>query len=272
MSSIDLPETQYLLCERDGDWLTVWINRPEVRNALSTAVFAELSAVSEAARSDSTLRGITLRGKGGIFSAGGDLRMFRDVFQGADVDPAEIAASSRLFGEVYRAIDTLPQVVVVLVEGAAIAGGLGLVCVADIVIVTATARFALTETTLGIPPAQIAPLIARATGLKTARRLMLSAARFSGVEAVALGIADRVVADAAALDSAEAEVRDAVLKCAPHANAVTKALLIAPIADDATTIARAAQAYTECMLSDEGREGVASFFGKRLPRWAESAS
>lgn len=266
---MSLPPTQHLLCERDGDWLTVWINRPEVKNALSTEVFAELLAVSEAARSDATLRGITLRGKGGTFSAGGDLRMFRDIFQGEDIDPAEVAASSRFFGDVYRAIDTLPQVVVVLVEGAAIAGGLGLVCVADIAVVTADARFALTETTLGIPPAQIAPLIVRAIGPKAARRLMLSASRFDGTQAVALGIADRAVADAAALDAAESDIRDAVLKCGPRANAVTKALLLAPPADDATVIARAAEAYAECMLGDEGREGVAAFFGKRRPRWAE---
>lgn len=267
MTGPALPETQFLLCERDDAWLTVWINRPEVKNALSQEVFAELLAICDTVRRDDTLRGITLRGKGGTFSAGGDLRMFRDIFQGVDIDPASVAASSRFFGHVYRAIDTLPQVVVALVEGAAVAGGLGLMCVADVAIVTADTKFAMTETMLGISPAQIAPLVVRAVGIKAARRLMLTAARFSGAEAVALGLADQVVNDPLELAAAEGAIRCAVLRCAPQANAVTKALLLAPALDDDATIARAADAYTGCMLGPEGREGVAAFFDKRRPFW-----
>lgn len=270
MSAAGYPACDHLVLERDGGWLTVWINRPEVKNALSQAVFEELLAVSQVAREDAQLRGITIRGKGGIFSAGGDLTMFRDIFQGADVKAAIVAESSAFFGDVYAAIDTLPQVVVAAVEGAAIAGGLGLVAVADIAIVTDDARFAMTETTLGIPPAQIAPYVVRAIGVKAARRLMLSASRFSGVEAVALGIADQHVADAAALDRAEAEVRAQVMRCAPRANAVTKALIMRDAAVDAATISCAAAAYADCMLSPEGREGVSAFFEKRKPAWAES--
>ncbi len=169
MKTPALPLTRHLLCEPSQGWLTVWINRPEVKNALSNEVFEEFRSLAAALRTDLSIRGVTLRGKGGVFSAGGDLQMFRDIFQGADVDPAEVVRSSRMYGEIYREIDTLPQVVLALVEGAAIAGGLGLACVADVTIVTRSARFALTETTLGIPPAQIAPLIVRAIGPKAAR-------------------------------------------------------------------------------------------------------
>ena len=73
-------------------------------------------------------------------------------------------------------------------------------CCADVVVVCADAQFALTETTLGIPPAQIAPFVADRLGLRTARRLMLTAARFNGSDALALGLADFVAADAAALN------------------------------------------------------------------------
>lgn len=263
-----LPETRFLACERSGAWVTVWIDRPEVKNALSLEAFEELRDVFSAIRDDEGVRGVTLRGRGGTFSAGGDLKMFRDLFQG-DLGAEEIARSSRFFAEVYRLIDAMPQFVLMLVEGAAIAGGLGLVCVADFAVVTKDARFAMTETTLGIPPAQIAPLVVRAIGRKAARRLMLTASRFGGEEAARLGLADLAVEDGAALAAAEAAIRARVMQCAPGANAATKRLLLEVGAvDDAAFVERAARAYADCMLSAEGREGVAAFFGKRPPAWA----
>lgn len=265
------PDTQYLICEPSEGWMTIWLNRPEVRNALSNGVFEELHAVFSAVRRNAAIRGVTLRGKGGVFTAGGDLKMFRDLFQGATPDRDEVERSSRFYGEVYRYLDSMPQVVVMLVEGAAIAGGLGLLCVADVVVVTADAQFALTETTIGIPPAQIAPLVARAVGLKTARRLMLTASRFTGREAQQLGLADFVVDTPADLDRVELDIRRKVLKCAPRAVAVTKDLLLSSAdLDDAALIDMAARGYTDCMLADEGREGVSSFFEKRPPSWVRS--
>ena len=77
---------------------------------------------------------------------------------------------------------------------------------ADVVIVTAGAKFALTETTLGIPPAQIAPFVVERLGLKAARRLMLTAARFDGTEAQRLGLADFVVEGEADLERVEVDL------------------------------------------------------------------
>lgn len=263
------PEMRFLTCEQTGAWVSVWINRPEVKNALSAEVFEELRALFLAMRGDPTIRGVTLRGKGGTFSAGGDLKMFRDLFQGDEIEAADIVRSSRLFAEVYRLVDAAPHFVLVLVEGAAIAGGLGLVCVADAAVVTRDARFSMTETTLGIPPAQIAPLVVRAIGRKAARRLMLTASRFDGEEAARLGLADLVVDDADGLTTAEAAIRARVMSCAPGANAATKKLLreVGEISDG-TFVDLAADIYADCMLGAEGREGVAAFFEKRPPFWA----
>jgi len=155
-----------------------------------------------------------------------------------------------------------------LVEGAAIGGGLGLLCAADIVAVTESAQFAMTETTLGIPPAQIAPYVARRIGLPVARRLMLTAARFDGAQAGRLGLADEVVDSAQALADAEQRVRAQVLRCAPGANAVTKEILLrATRLDDEALRQFAADRFAACMLSEEGREGVAAFIEKRKPKW-----
>jgi isohexenylglutaconyl-CoA hydratase len=266
---LTLPNTEYLLLEEEHGWLTIWLNQPESRNALSQGLTDELREVLTAVRESDTCRGITLRGKGGVFCAGGDIKAFKSNFQGGAQSREDVVQASVEAGQLFDLINAMPQVVVILVEGAAMAGGLGMVCCADVVAVTADARFALTETTLGIPPAQIAPFVAQRLGLAAARRLMLTAARFKGEEARRLGLADYVVADASELDSIEQEVRSNVMRCAPGANAVTKKLLLATQhLDRPEMLQLAAEGFADCMLSDEGREGVASFVEKRKPAWS----
>ena len=128
----------------------------------------------------------------------------------------------------------------------------------------------MTETAIGIPPAQIAPFVAQRLGLRIARRLMVTASRFDGKEAHRLGLADYVVDDAAGLDQIEADMKKQVRRCAPGANAVTKAIVLATRhLNREQQLDFAAKGFAECMLSDEGREGVASFIEKRKPIWAE---
>lgn len=267
---VDLPVTNTLITELEDDWLTIWLNRPEARNALSAELSGELRLVLEAVAATTAVRGISMRGKGGVFCAGGDLKGFKSIFQGKEQSRTEVIAASRAAGELFGTIDTMPQVVVMLVEGAAMAGGLGMLCSGDVVVVTEDAKFALTETTLGIAPAQIAPFVVQRLGLKTARRLMLTAARFDGREAGRLGLADFVVADAAGLASVEADIRKQVRRCAPGANAITKKIVLATAhLGSSDMIDLAAEGFADCLLGDEGREGVSAFIEKRKPRWAE---
>ena len=264
----ELPKTETLLLERDGDWLTVWFNRPEARNALSNEMAEELRAVTDALGVDRDIRGVTFRGKGGTFCAGGDLKSFKAIAGGSD-NHTEVTAMSRRAGELFHAVNELPQVTLMLVEGAAMAGGLGLACAGDVVIATADAKFALTETTLGIPPAQIAPLVVQRIGPSAARRIMLTAARFDGNEALKLGIADDLVESTEEFAEIEAALRKRVRQCAPEANAVTKQLVLAvPRLSRDEMLDCAAEAFATCLLGDEGREGVASFVEKRKPGWA----
>ena len=266
----NLPKTENILLEQDAGWLTIWFNRPDNRNALSKELTTELKEVLNAVRDKKKIRGITLRGKGGVFCAGGDLKGFKNNYQGGSQTVEDIAAASRQGGQMFDLINELPQVVLILVEGAAIAGGLGMVCCADAVAVTKDARFAMTETAIGIPPAQIAPFVAQRLGLRIARRLMVTASRFDGEEAHRLGLADYVVDDAAGLDQIEADMKKQVRRCAPGANAVTKAIVLATRhLNREQQLDFAAKGFAECMLSDEGREGVASFIEKRKPIWAE---
>ena len=264
-----LPDTEYTELQGDGGWLTIWLNRPDAANALSRELIEELIAVLSAVAEDGGIRGITLRGRGGVFCAGGDLKGFKASLQDPEHAANGIVESSRRAGALFARLDTMPQVVVMLVEGAAMAGGLGMVCAGDVVVVTEDARFALTETRLGIPPAQIAPFVVRRIGLAAARRIMLTGAQFRGEQALALGIADYVADDAAQLASLEAGIRADVLRCAPRANAVTKELVLAAGSQAPEVMQEiAARSFAECLLSDEGREGIASFIEKRKPRWS----
>lgn len=263
----NLPATSALLLELESGVLRIWFNRPETRNALTAQVVSELSAVLDAVREDRTIRALVLRGKGGVFCAGGDIAGFKASAEGGDA--AAIARGNRAFGGLMMQLNEQPQTLVMLVEGGAIGGGLGLCCVGDVTIVEKSTRLQLSETSLGIPPAQIAPFVADRIGLTQARRLMLTGARFDGAEAVRLGIGHLLADSADALERLCQEVLAQIAKCAPGANAATKAILF-----EATRRPRgealdfAAASFARCILSGEGREGVAAFLEKRKPRWA----
>jgi isohexenylglutaconyl-CoA hydratase len=99
MTEIDntqLPETKWLILEREDSVLKIWFNRPEAKNALNTAMTEELVAVLEAVHDDRSVRTIVLRGKGGVFCAGGDIKGFKSDMQA--VEPSEAATGSYYFG------------------------------------------------------------------------------------------------------------------------------------------------------------------------------
>lgn len=266
LATAKLPETKSLILERKDSVLKIWFNRPEAKNALNTEMTEELVAVLEAVRDDRTVRTIVLRGKGGVFCAGGDIKGFKSGMQ--TVEASEVAKGNRAFGDVMIKLNEQPQVVIILVEGAAIGGGLGLACVGDVTLVTADARFRLSETSLGIPPAQIAPFVTERVGLTQARRLMLTGARFKGDEAVALGIAHGVAVDGADLDVQCERILDQIKACAPGANAVTKGILFETLRRPrAEALDFASEGFARCMLSSEGLEGVAAFVEKRTASW-----
>jgi len=266
-----LPEVNNLLLEQDGDTLTLWFNRPEVRNALSREVADDLAAVLEALPREASIRFVILRGKGGVFCAGGDLKLFKTVFQGG-ADREEIVRFNADFGRLMKAIHALPQLFVVLIEGAAMAGGLGLSCLADVVVTTRDAKYSLTEVTLGLPPAQITPVVMRRIGASEARRLLLTAARFDGTEAGRLGFAHFVVEDAAALEMKAEEILAQARQGAPGAMARTKAIINATDHLEGDALVRfAAEQFADALLGEEAREGLTAFAEKREAAWTQAS-
>ncbi len=136
------------------------------------------------------------------------------------------------------------------------------------VITTADARYSLTEVTLGIPPAQITPVVMKRIGASEARRLLLTAARFDGTEAGRLGFAHFGVEDAAALEAKGLEVLAQARKGAPGAIALTKQIIGAVDRLDGDDLVQfAAERFADAMLGQEAKEGLADFAEKREPRW-----
>src|SRR4029079_5328179 len=129
------------------------------------------------------VRVMVLRGTGGHFCAGGDIKDMAkarmSTLKAGEPDP--VGAVKRAFGRAITKVDRAPQAVVAVLEGAVLGGGFGLACVADVAIAHAGANFGLPETSLGLPPAQIAPFLVRRLGLSQARRLAVTGARLSGV-------------------------------------------------------------------------------------------
>lgn len=262
-----LPETKTLELDLKQGWLTIWFNQPDNRNALSDALVAELSSVLLSVRDDRTVRGITMRGRGGVFCAGADLKNFKENFQKSG-NRDDIIKMSSGAAAIFDLVNTAPQVVIVLIEGAAMAGGFGLSCCADVVICESGARFAMTETAIGVTPAQISPFVIQKLGYATGRRLMLTAARFNGTQAHELGFADFIAGDVASLEAIEMQLRKQVLGAAPGAVAATKKLLGQIAGQPRDEVIRlAAENFADRMVSDEAKEGVASFFEKRKPNW-----
>ena len=263
----DLPTVSAVEPELQNGWLTIWFNQPKSRNALSAELVADMVSILEAVRDDRSVRGITLRGRGGVFCAGGDLKSFNKGQTGGQTT-ADVIQSSKEGAQMFDLVNTMPQVTIALIEGAAMAGGFGIACCADVVICETGARFAMTETRIGLSPAQISPFVIQKLGFATARRLMLTAARFDGQEAHALGFADFLGKDVAELEAQERQIRKHVLACAPGAIADTKALILSQGAMSRDeTVQAAAENFAGRMLSDEAREGIASFLEKRKPDW-----
>ncbi|MEY2908844.1 MAG: hypothetical protein RLZZ602_1367 [Pseudomonadota bacterium] len=253
--------------EYANGWMTIWLNGVEHRNALTQQRVDEILAALNSVADDRSIRGITLRGRGGVFSAGGDLKSFMSFATAPD---SEVIAMSKGIAHLLNRLNTMPQVTVALVEGAAIAGGLGLVCCCDVAICQTDAKFAFSETMIGISPAQIARFVMQKLGYATARRLMLTAARFDGAEAQQLGLADYCADSIESLEALEHRVRRDVLKCAPGAIAATKALILElPLMDPSEVADAAGRNFTARLKSDEGKEGVTSFIEKRAPNWAQ---
>jgi isohexenylglutaconyl-CoA hydratase len=254
-----------VLQRREGSVLHLTLNRPEVRNAMSPEMVSGLrAAFADARNAVGDVRAVVLRGAGGHFCAGADLK----AMASRPRDPESLAASNASFGQMCVEFAALPMATVAVVEGTVMGGGFGLACVADVAIAGESAVFRLPETSIGVVPAQIAAYLVERLGYSEAKRLAVSGGKLDARAALAIRLVHAVHADAE-LDAALARTLRELLQCAPHAVAATKALIAkARFTQPADLMHEAAQVFARAAAGDEGVEGTTAFVQKRKPKWA----
>jgi len=245
---------------------TLTINRPEIHNAFDDRLIAELTARYQALEADPAVQVVVLAANGASFSAGADLNWMRRM---AEYTEAENLADAGRLASLLRRIDTLSKPTIAKVQGSAFAGGIGLIAVSDVVLAAAHAEFAVTEVRIGLIPAVISPYLVRAMGAREARRLFLTAQRFSADHARRVGLVHEVVA-ADELDARVAHTVSLLRHNSPQAMTAAKQL-VADVVDrpiDQAMIDRTVQGIARQRASADGVEGLTAFLQKRKPRWA----
>lgn len=274
----ELPECETLKLSLNQACLTVLLNRPQAKNAMSFKMVEELKALfASLADSPGGVRAIVIRGAEGNLCAGGDIKDMAAARQAehtaGEMDP--LAKANRVFGELIEQVDKSPLPVIVIAEGAVLGGGFGLVCASDIAFAKADAKFGLPETGLGIAPAQIAPFIVKRVGLTQGRRLAVTGKRLNGEAARDIGLVHEVFSDEAAMDAALKNELQAIFNTAPQALAQTKKLMqgaYEQAANLGALLDAAAIEFGEAARGEEGIEGMMAFIQKRKAYWVPEDS
>jgi len=239
--------------------------RPNVFNAFDETMVGELDEAFDQLIADSAVRVIVLAGEGKHFSAGADLQWM----QRASTATLEWnLADARRFAGMFSKIETCPKPTVARVNGAALGGGVGLLCACDIAIAADNASFSVSEAKFGIIPSVIGPYVTNAVGKRHARRLALTTTRIKADEALRIGLVHQVTS----LDELDAAVDATVtelLAGGPQAQREIKELFaqleVGPITEEVRDLT--ARTISRIRGSDEAREGFAAFLEKRPAKW-----
>ncbi len=255
--------TELVRYELTGAAAVLTIERPDRRNALSRALIAALADAFTRAAADSAVRAVVLTGTGAAFCAGMDLDELRATL-GDESDKVwdDAARLSALYEQIY----TLPKPTVAAVNGAAVAGGAGLVTVCDLAVAVPAARFGYPEVRRGLVAAMVLPHLLRHVGERAARWLLLTGELIDAAAAERAGLVNAVVPPESLRDTALAWCRS-LAEGGPKALATTKELL-RRCSRQAMSVDELARASAEPRLTDECRGGLAAFFEKRPAPWA----
>ncbi|MBY5990694.1 enoyl-CoA hydratase-related protein [Ferrimonas balearica] len=257
---------QYIELTQQGPLARLTLNRPDKHNAFNAETIAELLDALARVAEDNALSLLVLDARGKHFCAGADLAWMKAQ---AQMDAEANLADARQLAELMRRLDTLPIPVLAQVQGAAFGGALGLIACADVVVAQPDSLFCLSEVKLGLIPAAISPYVSRAIGPRQMRRYALTAERFDGAQAQALGLVHELAEQPA---EAAQPLIDALLANGPQALRAGKSLLAlvsdAPI--DEALCEETARRIAAIRVTPEGQEGLQAFFDKRPPAWQHS--
>ena len=232
---------------------TITLDSPSNRNALSSALVADLNTALDRAEQPE-VRAVVLTHTPPVFCAGADLK--ERAAGGADAQRAGNPMSDAI-----TRLGSMRAVTIAAVDGPVRAGGIGLMAACDLVVVNSNVSFALTEVRIGVAPAIISvPILARCNWSKVAAAF-LTGEPFTAAEARDIGLVTHVTDD---IGGTVQRLVDGVLAGAPNAVAEAKRILRAGQPDMEEMVALSARLFS----SEEAAEGMKAFAEKRPPSWA----
>ncbi len=241
------------------------LNRPDKRNALSRGLIAALTEAVRRAAADPLARCVILTGEGTAFCAGMDLDELRGTVENA-AEAELVWDDAAKLSALYTLIYECPKPTVAAVNGAAVAGGAGLVTVCDLAVSVPAAKFGYPEVRRGLVAAMVLPHLLRHVGERAARWLLLTGELIDATEAERIGLINTVVPPELLLSTAETWA-GLLAEGGPKALAATKELL-RRCSTQAIPVADLARASAEPRLTDECRGGLRAFFDKVKTPWA----
>jgi methylglutaconyl-CoA hydratase len=255
-----------LITNEENSIFTVTLNRPEKRNAISYELIDDLlRALAMAEKSAAQVLIIT--GSGKAFCAGMDLDNLK-ALSGANKTHVEHVEDSRTMARLFRQLYDFPKPSIAAVNGAAIAGGTGIATLCDITIAIPEAKFGYTEVRIGFVPAIVSTFLMRQVGEKQARDLLLTGRLIDASEAFRIGLINEIVAGENLMTRAH-EIAALLLGNSPASVRATKELLSKNVNTELDQqIEAAVEQNARMRLTEDFREGVASFLEKRKPKWS----
>ncbi len=251
----------------DGPIATVVLDIPGKLNAISLEGWAELGRVMGELSENAGLRCVVLRGAGGHFMAGGDIKTFkaRERMEPIERKATIVRSIHDLHFAIYR-LRRMPKPIVCAVQGAAAGAGLSLVAACDMAVAAESAFFTLAYARIGVSPdGSSTYFLPRTLGMKRAFEMMYLADRFDAQKALEWGLINSVVPDAE-LDDAVSELAHRLANGPTYAYARGKALLNSSLHETLESqLELEGYAIGDCMMTADHIEGVTAFVEKREP-------
>ena len=243
------------------------LSRSDKRNALSRELIDQLTEAVGSVEADASIRLLVLAAEGSVFCAGMDLGEMQG--RASQSNASELwKQDTRVYHYLLVKLFRLTVPTLAVVQGPALAGGLGLVLACDMVLASETAFFSLPEPKRGITAAVVSPLLIHRIGPGAATQLLLSGEQVSAADAHRIGLCHGVVT-ADKLDARERELASSIMTGAPSALAMTKQLLIDNVWPELSKqLESGMRVSAQARETADAREGLAAFLEKREPNWS----